>query len=106
MRYYKSQTLGKILLRGDSEGAVKAWIVPNFSIEEIISMKAKKDFKPDCKFESTKTVWFFGYADCSFFAGIQPFISTSVSKAWKAIKPPPVGILDQLVSNFEYFEIS
>ncbi|XP_065202818.1 WD repeat-containing protein 7 isoform X3 [Planococcus citri] len=78
MRYYQSSTLGKILLRGDSEGAVKAWIVPDFSIEEIVSMKTKPNFKPDC---------------------IQPFISTSVTKAWKAIKPPPVGILDQLDVN-------
>lgn len=49
MRYYHSTALGKILLRGDSEGAVKAWIVPEFPIEEIVSMKSRKDFKPERK---------------------------------------------------------
>lgn len=39
------------------------------------------------------------------YAGIQPFISTSVSRAWKALKPPPVGILDQLVST-DYIHIN
>lgn len=30
---------------------------------------------------------------------MEPIMSTSISEAWAAMKPPPVGILDQLVSN-------
>lgn len=108
MRYYQSSVLGKILLRGDSEGAVKAWIVPDFSTEQIVSMKSDKNFKPDCEFPTLfkfiiyiPFVLFFNLRNFDFcYVGVQPFISTSVSRAWKALKPPPVGILDQLVSKY------
>ena len=33
------------------------------------------------------------------FLAMPPTVSTSLVKAWAAMKPPPVGILDQLVSN-------
>lgn len=108
MRYYQSSVLGKILLRGDSEGAVKAWIVPDFSTEQIVSMKSDKNFKPNCELLTlfkfiiyTTFVFFLNLRNFDFcYVGVQPFISTSVSRAWKALKPPPVGILDQLVSKY------
>lgn len=33
------------------------------------------------------------------FSEIHPTIATSINKSWAKMNPPPVGILDQLVST-------
>lgn len=74
-RYVESQIHGKLLIRGDSEGAVMAWSVPDIVDSKLDDLKQEDVSKPP---------------------GIPPLVSTSVTQAWAAMKPPPVGILDQL----------
>jgi hypothetical protein len=38
------------------------------------------------------------------FSAMPPTVVTSLVKAWAEMKPPPVGILDQLVSFFCFSE--
>ncbi|CRK99649.1 CLUMA_CG012960, isoform A [Clunio marinus] len=64
----------KYLLRGDSEGFINMWAVPDFSLEEIKSLQTSN---------ATAKV-------------LQNTISTSLEQAWSLMDPPPVGILDQL----------
>lgn len=75
MKYYESPLLGKLLLRGDSEGSVKVWFIPEYSEEQIVQLKTVSSYKP---------------------SPIHPFVFTSLQKAWSALSPPPAGILDQL----------
>ncbi|CRK92914.1 CLUMA_CG006350, isoform A [Clunio marinus] len=64
----------KYLLRGDFEGFINMWAVPDFSLEEIKSFQT-----------SNATV-----------KVLQNTITTSLEQAWSLMDPPPVGILDQL----------
>lgn len=70
----KSGKTQKYLLRGDSEGFVNMWAVPDVSLEEIKQLQASG-------------------------AGakiLENAISTSLEEAWSKMDPSPIGILDQL----------
>ncbi|XP_044582126.1 WD repeat-containing protein 7 isoform X3 [Cotesia glomerata] len=63
----------KYLIRGDSEGVIMIWTVPEMTTQQIVDIN-KNDSVPI----------------------MPPSIITSLSAAWEAMKPPPVGILDQM----------
>ncbi|XP_051158391.1 WD repeat-containing protein 7 isoform X1 [Leptopilina boulardi] len=69
----------KYLLRGDSEGVVVLWTVPDSSPQQ---MPQANNFN-----DGTAT------------PVLSPTIKTSLAAAWESMKPPPVGILDQLDMN-------
>lgn len=62
----------KYLLRGDSEGVVILWSVPEITNEQLQNITDNNTQK------------------------LEPIIKTSLEIAWEAMKPSPVGILDQL----------
>lgn len=64
----------RYLQRGDSEGYVTLWEVPDVTLDEIKRLKLEKKL-PDVH---------------------QSKICTSLSDSWTSMNPPPVGILDQL----------
>lgn len=68
----------KYLLRGDSEGVVILWTVPEVTAEQLVLIRQKD--KP-----KTHT--------------LSPTIKTSLTSAWEVMKPSPVGILDQMDSG-------
>lgn len=63
----------KFLLRGDSEGVIMLWTVPETTSQEL-SQHNSPPMLP-------------------------PTIKTSIEDAWEAMKPSPVGILDQMDSG-------
>jgi hypothetical protein len=65
----------KYLIRGDSEGCVLIWNIPEVSNSQLAQIKQEDFSKPPA---------------------MPPTILTSLVKAWAEMKPPPVGILDQL----------
>lgn len=67
----------KYLLRGDSEGVIMLWTVPETTSQEL-SQRTQNDNTPPM---------------------LPPTIKTSIEDAWEAMKPSPVGILDQLDSG-------
>ncbi|XP_055600330.1 WD repeat-containing protein 7 isoform X2 [Uranotaenia lowii] len=67
----------KYLLRGDSEGFINIWAVPDITMEQIKQMQNEK------RLPST----------------LQSTICTSLEEAWNQMNPLPVGILDQLYRN-------
>lgn len=67
----------KYLLRGDSEGVVVLWTLPEISSQQLMQIN-DNDYKP---------------------SSLPPTIKTSLTAAWEAMKPSPVGILDQLDSG-------
>ncbi|XP_043287416.1 WD repeat-containing protein 7 isoform X3 [Venturia canescens] len=69
----------KYLLRGDSEGVIILWTVPDITSQQLsqISQKDKSLAPP----------------------ALAPSIKTSLTAAWESMKPSPVGILDQLDSG-------
>ena len=68
----------KYLLRGDSEGVVVLWTVPDV-LPQQISQTNPNDGTPT--------------------PVLSPTVKTSLAAAWEAMKPSPVGILDQLDMN-------
>ncbi|XP_055688123.1 WD repeat-containing protein 7 isoform X3 [Lutzomyia longipalpis] len=64
----------KYLVRGDSEGFVTLWSVPDFAVENIRKMQSEK-IPPEV---------------------LKSTICTSVNDSWNLMTPSPVGILDQL----------
>ncbi|XP_052130917.1 WD repeat-containing protein 7 isoform X1 [Frankliniella occidentalis] len=78
MRYHEVSRSGKVqkyLLRGDSDGAVVVWNIPEVTNSQLAQIKQEEFDKPP---------------------GMPPTMSTSLTKAWAAMQPSPVGILDQL----------
>uniref|UniRef100_A0A1B6MPX3 WD repeat-containing protein 7 n=1 Tax=Graphocephala atropunctata TaxID=36148 RepID=A0A1B6MPX3_9HEMI len=73
--FMDSQQHGKLLLRGDSEGSIMVWQVPDVTDSQLTQIKQGNTNKP------TET---------------HPMMETSLTAAWANMKPPPVGILDQL----------
>ncbi|XP_015189196.1 PREDICTED: WD repeat-containing protein 7 isoform X6 [Polistes dominula] len=65
----------KYLLRGDSEGVVVLWKVPELTAQQLVQISQN---------------------DGSTTPTLSPTVKTSLTAAWEAMKPPPVGILDQL----------
>ncbi|XP_050439135.1 WD repeat-containing protein 7 isoform X2 [Adelges cooleyi] len=76
IRFYESHQHGKILIRGDSEGAVNIWKIPDLSPAQLSYIKENDVHKK--------------------LSELSPFVCTSLSKAWQSMKPHPVGILNQL----------
>lgn len=68
----------KYLLRGDSEGVVILWTVPDMTTQQLTQI---------CQNDSSSP------------PALPPTVKTSLTAAWDAMKPPPVGILDQLDSG-------
>lgn len=68
----------KYLLRGDSEGVVIVWTVPDVTSQQLSQIRQAGNSKPPV---------------------LPPTIKTSLTEAWEAMKPSPVGILDQLDSG-------
>ncbi|XP_014612446.1 PREDICTED: WD repeat-containing protein 7 isoform X7 [Polistes canadensis] len=68
----------KYLLRGDSEGVVVLWKVPELTAQQLVQI---------CQNDGSST------------PTLSPTVKTSLTAAWEAMKPPPVGILDQLDSG-------
>ncbi|XP_014203336.1 WD repeat-containing protein 7 isoform X3 [Copidosoma floridanum] len=67
----------KYLLRGDSEGVVMLWTVPEMTGQQLSQMNQINGSPPM----------------------LPPTLKTSLTLAWEAMKPSPVGILDQLDSG-------
>lgn len=65
----------RYLLRGDSEGVVMVWQVPEISAAQLQEIQTHKPPQP---------------------LHLTASLSTSLSQAWESMKPSPVGILDQL----------
>ncbi|XP_069687986.1 WD repeat-containing protein 7 isoform X7 [Periplaneta americana] len=81
MRYHVVSRQGKMykyLVRGDSEGCVLVWTIPDVTNSQLAQIKQEDFVKPPA---------------------MPPTVSTSLVKAWAEMKPPPVGILDQLDTN-------
>ncbi|XP_015115416.1 WD repeat-containing protein 7 isoform X7 [Diachasma alloeum] len=68
----------KYLLRGDSEGVVILWTVPEVTSQQVLQITQNEKSDPPT---------------------LAPTIKTSLEAAWEDMKPPPVGILDQLDSG-------
>lgn len=99
----------RFLLRGDSEGYVTLWNVPDITIEEVKQIQDKNIIKCMYEWENfvdsdaklmicNRTHWYtIIYFVFHFkWIALTPTICTSLSDAWSLMKPPPVGILDQL----------
>ncbi|XP_023288986.1 WD repeat-containing protein 7 isoform X2 [Orussus abietinus] len=71
----------KYLLRGDSEGVVVLWTVPEVTSQQLAQITQN---------------------DGSIPPALPPTVKTSLDEAWEVMKPPPVGILDQLDSGDGY----
>lgn len=65
----------KYLIRGDSEGVIMLWTVPELTPQQILSITEEHE-------SSSPT--------------LSPTVITSLTAAWDAMKPSPVGILDQM----------
>jgi hypothetical protein len=66
----------KLLIRGDSEGAIKFWDVPDVSNNQLAQIKQEEFNNPPA---------------------LPPTYQTTMSGVWAEMIPPPAGILDQLV---------
>ena len=67
----------KYLLRGDSEGVVMLWTVPEVTSQQQLVNPKENEAMPM----------------------LPPTLKTSLTIAWEGMKPSPVGILDQLDSG-------
>lgn len=65
----------RYLLRGDSEGYVTLWTIPDIAIDDIRQLNVDQG-------QPAKQ--------------LVPTVCTSLSDAWELMNPSPVGILDQL----------
>lgn len=65
----------RYLLRGDSEGYVTLWTIPDITIEDIRRLHVDQGQPPK---------------------QLVPTVCTSLNDAWELMNPSPVGILDQL----------
>ncbi|XP_054284086.1 WD repeat-containing protein 7 isoform X2 [Macrosteles quadrilineatus] len=77
MCYLESGQHGKLLVRGDSEGHVMVWQVPDVSEPQLAQIRQLAADKP---------------------TAMQPMVTNSIAKSWAAMNPSPCGILDQLDS--------
>ncbi|XP_014253384.1 WD repeat-containing protein 7 isoform X2 [Cimex lectularius] len=78
MRFVEKSSKGPILIRADSEGSVIVWAVPQITNAQLAQIRQQPPNNP---------------------TAMGPIISTSIAESWAAMKPPPVGILDQLESG-------
>lgn len=85
----------KYLLRGDSEGYVTLWTVPDISIDNIKELHISQA-TPKCLSNWNYFVIDDNPNHQNCFQAMLPTICTSLSDAWELMNPSPVGILDQL----------
>ncbi|XP_045461740.1 WD repeat-containing protein 7 isoform X6 [Harmonia axyridis] len=71
----KQNKLCRYLLRGDSEGYILAWNIPDISEAQLAEIRNHKPPQP---------------------VKMNASLMTSLSEAWENVRPRPVGILDQL----------
>lgn len=109
MKMITTQRNGKsqrFLLRGDSEGYVTLWTVPEITIEEVKQIQDRNSMKSKKRSSHIpisililKKRLIIQFVDR--LAGLVPTICTSLSDAWSLMRPQPVGILDQMNSVSE-----
>lgn len=78
MRFVTTQRHGetyRYLLRGDSEGFVKVWKIPEISAKDLQAIQLSKPPQP---------------------IQMNASLTTSLIAAWASMHPSPVGILDQI----------
>lgn len=78
MRFVTTARQGKsfrYLLRGDSEGYVLVWNIPDISAAQLSEIQHQKPPQP---------------------VQMTASLTTSLSQAWADMNPRPVGVLDQL----------
>lgn len=96
----------RFLLRGDSEGYVTLWNVPDITIEEVKQIqdtnatKGMLGYASEANDDGTYIEFDRELRRTHFYylhvAALNPTVCTSLSDAWALMKPPPAGILDQL----------
>lgn len=99
----------RYLLRGDSEGYVTLWTVPDITIDDIKQMRIDQGepAKGKILFNTTHFpptfILFLSLKlqsiNFHLFTALVPTICTSLNEAWELMNPSPVGILDQLSHN-------
>lgn len=72
---HNKQNQSRYLIRGDSEGYVLVWNIPDISTAQLEEIKKQKPLQP---------------------VVMTATLTTSLGKAWEGMYPSPVGILDQL----------
>ncbi|CAG9764387.1 unnamed protein product [Ceutorhynchus assimilis] len=72
---YRNGQAKRYLLRGDSEGSVLLWAIPDISPAQLEAIRAQTPPQP---------------------VTASATITTSLTKAWSSVRPDPVGILDQV----------
>lgn len=72
---HKKQNQSRYLIRGDSEGYVLVWSIPDISTAQLEEIRKQKPLQP---------------------VVMTATLTTSLGKAWANMNPSPVGILDQL----------
>lgn len=85
----------RYLQRGDSEGYVTLWEVPDVTLDEIKRLQLEKKV-PQGKFVNSRVFFWKSVRKLTLFSVHQSKICTSLSDSWTSMNPPPVGILDQL----------
>ncbi|XP_076268921.1 WD repeat-containing protein Rbcn-3B isoform X2 [Rhynchophorus ferrugineus] len=72
---YRNGQAKRYLLRGDSEGSVLLWAIPDISSAQLEAIRAQAPPEP---------------------VSASATLITSLTKAWSSVTPDPVGILDQI----------
>ncbi|KAJ8967395.1 hypothetical protein NQ314_002901 [Rhamnusium bicolor] len=72
---YRHNKQYRYLLRGDSEGYVLVWNIPDISTAQLQEIQHQKPPQP---------------------VVMPATVTTSLTEAWASVNPSPIGILDQL----------
>ncbi|XP_066255390.1 WD repeat-containing protein 7 isoform X2 [Euwallacea similis] len=72
---YRNGQARRYLLRGDSEGSVLLWAIPDISPAQLEAIRAQASSQPVIAAAT---------------------LTTSLTKAWGSVRPNPVGVLDQV----------
>ncbi|ERL90941.1 hypothetical protein D910_08283, partial [Dendroctonus ponderosae] len=72
---YRNGQAKRYLLRGDSEGSVLLWAIPDISTAQLEAIRAQAPSQP---------------------VTAAATLTTSLTKAWSSVRPDPVGALDQV----------
>lgn len=72
---YRNGQTKRYLLRGDSEGSVLLWAIPDISAAQLAAIRSQAPPQP---------------------VTASATLTTSLTRAWSSVRPEPVGILDQI----------
>lgn len=72
---HNKQNQSRYLIRGDSEGYVLVWSIPDISTAQLEEIRKQKPLQP---------------------VVMTATLTTSLGKAWASMNPSPIGILDQI----------